>query len=106
MFLKITGVKKPTTLTVKQLKTLGEPTSRLTVLQCSGNGRAFFEHGASGSQWSTGAAGTVKMVGMVSDILDHLGGSRRIRGILLPQAVSHYRGMWTVTTSLWNVQSL
>ena len=74
--LKITGVKKPTTLTVKQLKTLGEPTSRLTVLQCSGNGRAFFEHGASGSQWSTGAAGCVKWTGvMVSDILDHLGGS-------------------------------
>ncbi|MGB0648505.1 MAG: molybdopterin-dependent oxidoreductase, partial [Bradymonadia bacterium] len=34
--LKITGVKKPTTLTVKQLKALGDPTSRLTVLQCSG----------------------------------------------------------------------
>ena len=27
-----------------------------TILQCSGNGRGFFEHKVRGSQWKTGAA--------------------------------------------------
>ena len=37
------GVRNPRTLTVAELKTIGVETVA-TVLQCSGNGRAFFPH--------------------------------------------------------------
>jgi DMSO/TMAO reductase YedYZ molybdopterin-dependent catalytic subunit len=57
------GVKNPRTLTVADLKAMG--TTQLTmVLQCSGNGRAFFEHKTSGTQWSVGAAGCVTWGGV------------------------------------------
>lgn len=52
------GVANPTTMTVGQLKTVGVETV-VCVLQCSGNGRAFFDHEASGTQWGVGAAGNV-----------------------------------------------
>mgnify|MGYP001238403477 CR=1 FL=1 len=60
-------------MSLSELKTL--PLSHETmVLQCSGNGRGFFEHGASGSQWETGAAGCVIWTGVhVEDVIDYLG---------------------------------
>lgn len=73
--LTIKGVKTPQTLSLKQLKTMGPATTEVMVLQCSGNGRAFFDHGASGSQWATGAAGCVSWTGVkVADVIAHLGG--------------------------------
>ena len=42
--LNISGVNNPTTLSLPQLKQIGIE-STTAVLQCSGNGRAFFEHG-------------------------------------------------------------
>ncbi len=73
--LTIKGVKDPGVLSVRQLKSLGTPRTVTMVLQCSGNGRAFFKHGASGSQWVTGAAGCVQWTGVrVVEVLKHMGG--------------------------------
>ncbi|MBO6849060.1 MAG: molybdopterin-dependent oxidoreductase [Marinobacter sp.] len=72
---RIEGVKKPTTLTVGDLKRMGV-TTVASVLQCSGNGRAFFPHGASGTQWSVGAAGCVLWTGVaLKDVVEALGGA-------------------------------
>ena len=71
---RIEGVKNPKTLTVGELKQMGI-TTVASVLQCSGNGRAFFPHGASGTQWSVGAAGCVLWTGVpLKDVVDALGG--------------------------------
>ncbi|MFZ3205787.1 MAG: molybdopterin-dependent oxidoreductase, partial [Pseudomonas sp.] len=68
------GVKNPRSMTLGELKNLGVETVA-SVLQCSGNGRAFFPHGASGTQWSVGAAGCVFWSGVpVSAVVDALGG--------------------------------
>lgn len=68
------GVKKPRSLTLGELKRLGAQTVA-SVLQCSGNGRAFFPHGAGGTQWSVGAAGCVLWSGVpVSAVVEALGG--------------------------------
>lgn len=56
--LTVEGVARPGKITVGELKRLGI-TTVATVLQCSGNGRGFFKHKASGSQWKVGAAGCV-----------------------------------------------
>ncbi|MDX1370172.1 sulfite oxidase [Pseudomonas sp.] len=68
------GVKNPRSMTLGELKSLGVETVAC-VLQCSGNGRAFFPHGASGTPWSVGAAGCVFWSGVpVSAVVDALGG--------------------------------
>ena len=59
----IKGVKNPKTFTLAQLKKLGH-TTIATILQCSGNGRGFFEHKVRGSQWETGAAACVLWTGV------------------------------------------
>ncbi len=72
----IEGVSDPRTLTVSELKTMGV-TTVASVLQCSGNGRAFFPHGASGTQWSVGAAGCVMWTGVpLKDVVEALGGPK------------------------------
>lgn len=71
----IEGVKNPRSLTVAELKTLGVETVA-SVLQCSGNGRAFFPHGASGTQWSVGAAGCALWTGVpLRTVVEALGGA-------------------------------
>src|SRR5690606_8029109 len=71
---RIDGVKNPKTLTLGDLKQMGV-TTVASVLQCSGNGRAFFPHGAGGTQWSVGAAGCVMWTGVpLKDVVDALGG--------------------------------
>lgn len=73
--IEIDGVANPGTLTVGALKTLGVETV-VCVLQCSGNGRAFFDHETSGSQWSVGAAGNVVWTGVpVRAVIDAMGGA-------------------------------
>tara|TARA_R110002111_G_C6000681_1_gene373084 strand:+ start:3641 stop:4870 length:1230 start_codon:yes stop_codon:yes gene_type:complete len=70
----IKGVNDPKTLTIADLKNIGIETVT-TVLQCSGNGRAFFEHGPSGTQWGTGAAGCIVWTGvLLRDVVEKLGG--------------------------------
>ena len=46
----IEGVKNPKTFSLAELQKLGH-TTMATILQCSGNGRGFFEHKVRGSQW-------------------------------------------------------
>jgi sulfite oxidase len=70
----VEGVKKPRSLTVGELKGMGLETVAM-VLQCSGNGRAFFKHKASGTQWGVGAAGCVMWTGVpVRQLVEALGG--------------------------------
>lgn len=73
--IEIDGVANPGTMTVGQLKTLAVETV-VCVLQCSGNGRAFFDHETSGTQWSVGAAGNVVWTGVpVRAVIDAMGGA-------------------------------
>jgi DMSO/TMAO reductase YedYZ molybdopterin-dependent catalytic subunit len=68
------GVKQPRSLSLAELKSLGV-TTVAAVLQCSGNGRAFFPHGASGTPWTVGAAGCVFWSGVpLKAVVDTLGG--------------------------------
>ena len=71
---QIDGVKEPRKLSVRELKTMGLETVTM-VLQCSGNGRAFFPSKPSGTQWTVGAAGCVVWSGVpVRDVVKALGG--------------------------------
>ena len=62
-------------LSLAELKAL--PTTTIaSVLQCSGNGRAFFDHSPSGSPWGVGAAGCALWTGVkLSTVFEHLGGA-------------------------------
>lgn len=69
------GVRNPRSLRLGELKEIGIE-SVAAVLQCSGNGRAFFPHKASGTQWSVGAAGCVVWTGVpLRDVVRELGGA-------------------------------
>ncbi len=71
------GVTNPRTLSVADLKRLGVQSVAM-VLQCSGNGRGFFDHKASGTQWQVGAAGNTLWSGVpVKSVVDQLGGVRQ-----------------------------
>lgn len=71
--LEVEGVAQPQSLRVADLKKIGVATIT-TVIQCSGNGRSFFEHGPSGSQWEIGAAGCAIWTGLpVPQLLESLG---------------------------------
>ncbi|OWY12885.1 sulfite oxidase [Thioclava sp. JM3] len=73
--IEINGVANPGKMTVGDMKTLGVETV-VCVLQCSGNGRAFFDHETSGSQWSVGAAGNVVWTGVpVRAVIEAMGGA-------------------------------
>jgi sulfite oxidase len=68
------GVGSPGTMTLGDLKGYGVE-SVAAVLQCSGNGRAFFDHETSGSQWSVGAAGNVFWTGVpLRNVIEAMGG--------------------------------
>ena len=70
----VSGVVRPESLSLPQLQQLGIETI-YAVLQCSGNGRAFFAHGPSGSPWATGAAGCVQWTGVrLSSVFEACGG--------------------------------
>ena len=70
----VQGCKESGSLTLADLKRMHIQTVA-TVLQCSGNGREFFSHDPSGSQWAVGAAGCALWTGVrVADIFDYFGG--------------------------------
>ncbi|MAD61179.1 MAG: sulfite oxidase [Myxococcales bacterium] len=72
--LDVKGVKNSRTISIAGFKTLGLHTVT-AVLQCSGNGRTFYTHSPSGSQWATGAAGCVVWSGIkLIDVVKYLGG--------------------------------
>ena len=93
--LELSGVAKPGSLSRAALRSLGVETLA-TVLQCSGNGRAYFEHGPSGTQWTVGSAGCVLWSGVpLRKVVDALGGlAKGVRFITatggdpLPQGVA------------------
>mgnify|MGYP002621631342 CR=1 FL=1 len=71
---QIVGCQSQGKLTLGDLKLL--PTTTVSsVLQCSGNGRAFFDHKPSGSPWAVGAAGCALWTGVsVADVFAQFGG--------------------------------
>ena len=72
--LDVGGCAREGSLTLADLKRMKSQTVA-TVLQCSGNGRDFFSHDPSGSQWGVGAAGCVLWTGVtVADIFEKFGG--------------------------------
>ena len=72
--LDVGGCAREGSLTLADLKRMKSRTVA-TVLQCSGNGRDFFSHDPSGSQWGVGAAGCVLWTGVtVADIFEKFGG--------------------------------
>jgi DMSO/TMAO reductase YedYZ molybdopterin-dependent catalytic subunit len=74
--IEVDGVANPRKLSVAELKNMGLASVAM-VLQCSGNGRGFFGHKASGSQWKVGAAGNALWSGVpVKAVVAALGGLR------------------------------
>ena len=74
--IEIDGVTNARRLSVADLKRMGLATVAM-VLQCSGNGRGFFDHKASGSQWKVGAAGNTLWSGVpIKNVVAELGGVR------------------------------
>jgi len=70
----VSGCAQEGSLTLAELKRMKSRTVA-TVLQCSGNGRDFFPHDPSGSQWGVGAAGCLLWTGVsVADIFEQFGG--------------------------------
>ena len=61
-----------------------------TILQCSGNGRGFFEHKVRGSQWKTGAAACVLWTGVpLMAVVDACGGIERDAVFMTSAGVDH-----------------
>ena len=69
--LRIDGlVERPMTLSIEALKERFEVVTRRLVIECGGNGRAFFDPPASGNQWTYGAVGCAAWTGVrLSDVL-------------------------------------
>lgn len=90
----VEGVRNPGSMTLGRLREL-DVESVAAVLQCSGNGRAFFDHDTSGTQWSVGAAGNLFWSGVpLRAVVDAMGGMAEGRrfitatgGETLPQGV-------------------
>ncbi|MDF2760801.1 MAG: molybdopterin containing oxidoreductase [Thermomicrobiales bacterium] len=57
-------VKKKLELTVGELKRRFRPRTYRMVLECGGNGRAFFQPQARGNQWTNGGAGCAEWTGV------------------------------------------
>lgn len=67
-------VETPLTLTVDDLKSRFENVTRRLVIECGGNGRAFFQPGTSGNQWTFGAVGCPEWTGVrLADVLKEAG---------------------------------
>lgn len=67
-------VDKPLKLTLDDLKSQFENVTRRLVVECGGNGRAYFEPGASGNQWTVGAVGCPEWTGVrLADVLQAAG---------------------------------
>jgi sulfite oxidase len=73
--LEITGeVDRPRSFTLRDLKQRFEVVSVTAVLECAGNGRAFFAPAVSGAQWTRGAVGCARWTGIrMADLLREAG---------------------------------
>ena len=70
--LKINGnVNNPKTYTIKELKSNFEVITKALLIECGGNGRAFFKPPASGNQWTYGAVACSEWTGVrLADVLN------------------------------------
>ncbi|MDI3324135.1 sulfite oxidase [Pontibacterium granulatum] len=67
-------VDKPLTLSINDLKKNFEVVTRDLVIECGGNGRAFFNPPASGNQWTYGAVACSSWTGVrLADVLNAAG---------------------------------
>lgn len=67
-------VENPLSLSIDDLKSGFEHVTLALVLECGGNGRAFFDPGASGNQWTVGAVGCPQWTGVrLRDVLEKAG---------------------------------
>lgn len=67
-------VETPLELTIDELKSGFENVTRRLVIECGGNGRAFFQPGTSGNQWTVGAVGCPEWTGVrLADVLKKAG---------------------------------
>ena len=67
-------VDAPLEMSIEDLKSGFENVTSALVLECGGNGRAFFNPGASGNQWTTGAVGCPEWTGVrLKDVLAKAG---------------------------------
>lgn len=67
-------VDKPLKLSLDDLKKNYEVVTRQIVIECGGNGRAFYSPGTSGTQWTLGAVGCSKWTGVrLRDVLKSAG---------------------------------
>ena len=63
-------VEEPLSLTLADLKSNFEPLTRRLLIECGGNGRAFFSPRAKGVQWTHGGAGCPEWTGVrLADVL-------------------------------------
>jgi DMSO/TMAO reductase YedYZ molybdopterin-dependent catalytic subunit len=69
-------VNKPTTFTFDDLKKLPH-VETVSVLECAGNGRGFYEPSMPGLQWKHGGVGNAKWTGVrLADVLKAAGGTK------------------------------
>lgn len=67
-------VENELSLSLDDLKSGFENVTLALVLECGGNGRAFFDPGASGNQWTVGAVGCPEWTGVrLRDVLEKAG---------------------------------
>ena len=67
-------VDKPLELTLGELKSRYQPKTYRMVLECGGNGRAFFTPQARGNQWTNGGVGCAEWTGVpLADVLKAAG---------------------------------
>ena len=67
-------VETPLKLTIDELKSRFEHVTRRLVIECGGNGRAYFQPGTSGNQWTVGGVGCPEWTGVrLSDVLQAAG---------------------------------
>jgi len=85
--LKVEGeVAAPLTLTFDELKQLPS-VELISVVECAGNGRRFFDPPVAGAQWSTGAVGNARWRGVrLGDVLKRAGIKDSSREVLFDGA--------------------
>lgn len=67
-------VETPLELSIDELKSRFENVTKRLVVECGGNGRAYFHPGASGNQWTMGAVGCPEWTGVrLADVLKAAG---------------------------------
>ena len=72
-------VDTPITLDIDDLKQRFEVVTRALVLECGGNGRAFFDPPARGDHWTYGAVGCSEWTGVrLADVLEAVGMKRSV----------------------------